>query len=206
MRNESNAVGSILVVENDAEMLSAICQTLTESGYLVGTAQTVTSAIEALEQNPPSLVLLDWCLWSHHTPDQPSTGDSVLAHRNTRFPAIPVVVISGNPRIDARNHALRLGADSFIEKPFDPTTLPSHISRLLNRDPFRLPFNEIAGESIEILPLREVERRYARQVLDRLGGNQSSAAKALGIHRQTLAALVCDTTGALPVGSKHLRP
>jgi DNA-binding NtrC family response regulator len=40
------------------------------------------------------------------------------------------------------------------------------------------------------LPLEEAERRYARAVLDREGGNQSAAARALGISRNKLARLL----------------
>jgi Nif-specific regulatory protein len=50
-----------------------------------------------------------------------------------------------------------------------------------------------AGDAIALppdLPLEEAERRYARAVLDREGGNQSAAARALGISRNKLARLL----------------
>ncbi len=37
-----------------------------------------------------------------------------------------------------------------------------------------------------IVPIEEMERRYVVQVLDALGGNKASAARALGIDRRTL--------------------
>jgi Nif-specific regulatory protein len=40
------------------------------------------------------------------------------------------------------------------------------------------------------LPLEEAERRYARATLERAGGNQSAAARALGISRNKLARLL----------------
>jgi Nif-specific regulatory protein len=40
------------------------------------------------------------------------------------------------------------------------------------------------------LSLEEAERRYARAILDREGGNQSAAARALGISRNKLARLL----------------
>ena len=39
-------------------------------------------------------------------------------------------------------------------------------------------------------PLEEAERRYARAILEREGGNQSAAARALGISRNKLARLL----------------
>ena len=40
------------------------------------------------------------------------------------------------------------------------------------------------------LPLDEAERRYAKAILEREGGNQSAAARALGISRNKLARLL----------------
>ena len=37
-----------------------------------------------------------------------------------------------------------------------------------------------------IVPIEEVERRYVEQVLEALGGNKASAARALGMDRRTL--------------------
>ena len=43
-----------------------------------------------------------------------------------------------------------------------------------------------AGETSELLPLEEVERRYIRRVLEACGGNKKLAAKVLGLDRSTL--------------------
>jgi DNA-binding NtrC family response regulator len=40
------------------------------------------------------------------------------------------------------------------------------------------------------LTLEDAERRYAKAILDREGGNQSAAARALGISRNKLARLL----------------
>jgi DNA-binding NtrC family response regulator len=45
-------------------------------------------------------------------------------------------------------------------------------------------------EEKDLLPLEEVQRRYARRVLERVGGNKSQAAKVLGISRSTLYQLL----------------
>jgi DNA-binding protein Fis len=49
--------------------------------------------------------------------------------------------------------------------------------------------------------LTEFEKRYIRRVLERAGGNQSRAAKALGIHRNTLSRKV----GAYKLSGRPLR-
>ncbi len=60
----------------------------------------------------------------------------------------------------------------------------------------------IAREDPLGLPLAEVERRYARRVLDNEGGNKLRAAAILGIGRSTLYRLLADDAGAR---SKHAK-
>lgn len=38
----------------------------------------------------------------------------------------------------------------------------------------------------ELVPMDEIERRYVRHVMERVGGNKSSAARVLGFDRKTL--------------------
>ena len=45
----------------------------------------------------------------------------------------------------------------------------------------------VAGdESVELLPMDEVERRYILRVLEAVGGNKTTAAEVLGLDRRTL--------------------
>jgi two-component system response regulator HydG len=44
----------------------------------------------------------------------------------------------------------------------------------------------------EILPIREVQRRYARWALEQLGGARMRVAAALGIDKKTLAKWLAD--------------
>jgi transcriptional regulator with GAF, ATPase, and Fis domain len=94
------------------------------------------------------------------------------------------VVLCQGPKITIKDLALeqpRAGSttgtfnamDSMIGIPVQAVTAAS--------DDISLPAN---------LELEEVERRYAKAVLDREGGNQSAAARALGISRNKLARLL----------------
>ncbi|HSN30715.1 MAG TPA: helix-turn-helix domain-containing protein, partial [Kofleriaceae bacterium] len=89
------------------------------------------------------------------------------------------VVLASGPSIGAKDLALERRApqpgDSQIGMP--AMTLPAEPLG----DGISLPAN---------LSLEEAERRYARAVLDREGGNQSAAARALGISRNKLARLL----------------
>ena len=77
-------------------------------------------------------------------------------------------------------------------KLLNPASFPSTVLRdelplperphLLSRASETAPESE--GE--QVMTLEELERRHIERVLDRLGGNQTAAAKVLGIGRKTL--------------------
>ena len=74
---------------------------------------TVFEAYEAVEAEPPALILLDLML-----PGE--SGFTFLRRRNanSRFGSIPTVVLSAAPP-DRLVEAKDLGADAFLSKPFD---------------------------------------------------------------------------------------
>jgi len=86
------------------------------------------------------------------------------------------VVLAAGPTITVKDLGLRTAApgDSIVG-------MPAVSSAALPVDGVHLP----TGISLE-----EAERRYARAILDREGGNQSAAARALGISRNKLARLL----------------
>jgi transcriptional regulator with GAF, ATPase, and Fis domain len=75
--------------------------------------------------------------------------------------------------------AIQIPSDSSVGMPV--ATVEHHLSAPADPDAISLPAN---------LPLEEAERRYAKAILDREGGNQSAAARALGISRNKLARLL----------------
>jgi len=99
------------------------------------------------------------------------------------------VVLSNSLTIGLKDLGLRSGVltgDSSIGMP--ASTVEHHLSSAA------IPVLPVGdSESISLpanLPLEEAERRYATAVLDREGGNQSAAARALGISRNKLARLL----------------
>ncbi|MBW8192474.1 sigma-54 dependent transcriptional regulator [Neiella marina] len=107
---------SILLVE-DSDSLAAVYQ-----AYLAEESATLTrvasgeAAIRAMNENPPSVLLLDLKL-----PDM--SGLDVLQWLNgQRFDPV-VIMITAHGSIDVAVDAMRLGAIDFLEKPFDGARL-----------------------------------------------------------------------------------
>jgi len=90
------------------------------------------------------------------------------------------VVLSEGPTIGAKDLGLLSQRTLAATSPGDSGPPPAFAARAAT-DAITLPAD---------LPLEEAERRYARAILDREGGNQSAAARALGISRNKLARLL----------------
>ena len=109
---------TVLVIDDDETNVQLLEGVLRHAG--VGTVCTVTDPTQAVRtclDMQPDLVLLDL-----HMPGV--DGLAVLEQLRTGLPEdafVPVVVVTGDPRSQARDRALAAGAKDFVTKPFDPT-------------------------------------------------------------------------------------
>jgi DNA-binding NarL/FixJ family response regulator len=122
------AKDTVLVVDDDQGFRVLIRQLLERAGFAIVEATDADEALEAVEHEPPQLVLLDVCFprvsgYELHRELRDRLGDS-----------LPIVFVSGE-RIDSHDRVvgLLLGADDYLVKPFDPDELVARVRRLLYR-------------------------------------------------------------------------
>jgi two-component system KDP operon response regulator KdpE len=120
-------VTSILVVDDDPRILRMVSSFLKADGYHVVTAEDGNSALDAIAESPPALVLLDLNL-----PD--IDGDEVFRRARIAGYDGPIVLISADLR--AQQIAASLGA-AYLSKPFDPADLYMLIEELTARQEAR---------------------------------------------------------------------
>jgi len=134
---------SILVVEDEPAIQELVAYTCSSNGYEVRRAESVAGAREAIGQQLPDLVLLDWML-----PDR--SGVELLkdlrAEERTR--AVPVIMLTARGSEADRVVGLDTGADDYVVKPFSPRELMSRMRAVLRR---RAP--QHAGEALRYGPL-----------------------------------------------------
>jgi len=130
-----NSDFSILLVEDDASVRSAVAQTLRDEGYSIDTAVDGKNAIEKIrastdlivaDVNMPNLDgrgLLKWVM-QHH----PGTAFIMM----TAFGTIPQAV-----------EAIRAGAVSYLTKPLDPVELLHHVKRLATEKALRIEVSRL---------------------------------------------------------------
>ncbi len=122
----------ILIVDDERDIRELVAGVLSDEGYDCRTAGDSASALEAIDQRRPSLVLLD--VWLHGSP---MDGLEVLDAIKAREPELPVVVFSGHGNIDTAVAAVGRGALDFIEKPFEAERLIHLVGRATETERLR---------------------------------------------------------------------
>ncbi len=101
----------VLVVDDEAAILRFLKPALEANNYEMTSAGTMAEAIKSIAANAPDIVLLDLGL-----PD--GDGKDVI-HRAREWSDVPIIVLSARERESEKIEALDLGADDYVNKPFD---------------------------------------------------------------------------------------
>jgi len=118
-------VATILLIEDDVSIRSAITRALTDLGHVVSTSSTGMSGLESAVDNPPDVVLLDLGL-----PD--IDGLQVLAMLRA-VSEVPVIIITARDDDADMVTALDGGADDYVVKPFGIEQVEARLRAILRR-------------------------------------------------------------------------
>ena len=116
----------ILIVEDDPDIQILLRVLLTRQNYEVSSADSGVTALDALAQALPDLILLDMAM--------PDMDGLTFLQRRAEIAAyrdIPVIVVSARDSNADVMAALDMGADHYVTKPFDNPKLLASIGRLL---------------------------------------------------------------------------
>jgi DNA-binding NtrC family response regulator len=102
----------ILVVEDEAALRSMLVDLLDGLGYQVVEASDGVMGWELAQSEKPDLVVTDVSM-------PRMKGIDLLAHVKSTRPDVPVIVITGYASLKLAVEAVRLGAYSFLQKPFE---------------------------------------------------------------------------------------
>lgn len=112
----------ILIVEDDADLREALTDTLSIARYQVLTAADGLQALEVLQKNAVGLVISDVQMPNMN-------GLSLLHEIKTRWPHLPVLMMTAYGVISQAVEAMRDGACHYLVKPFDVSELLTHVAR-----------------------------------------------------------------------------
>jgi CheY-like chemotaxis protein len=113
----------VLVVEDDPDMAAVVQMIVAEAGYQVRTAGDGAEALERIAERMPGVILLDMRM-------PVMDGWEFAREFGARFGrAAPIVVITAAE--NARARAEEIGADGWLEKPFELDEVVRMVSRFL---------------------------------------------------------------------------
>jgi two-component system KDP operon response regulator KdpE len=117
---------NILVVDDDTKIRQVLRVTLKSFGFEVSEASTGEQAIELTAKEPYDAVLLDV--------NMPGMG-GVLACREirSRFPALPIVMLTVRDTQEDKIGAFEAGADDYVTKPFHMRELTARLRAAVRR-------------------------------------------------------------------------
>lgn len=166
-----NKYGTILIVDDNAAILTAMRYLLVGTFEQVLTSTNPDDILKLMAQQTVDIVVLDM----NFTLGVNNGNEGLFWLRTIRkqHPETPVVLLTAYADINLAVKGLKNGAADFITKPWD-------------NDELLRKLKDVLDMQNEIVSLDEVEQEHIRRTIDHCHGNLTQAAQLLGITRQTL--------------------
>ena len=117
----------ILVVDDEEIVLESCQAVLEEAGFEAALLPSADKALKAMKHEDFTLLLIDVKMPEHD-------GMYLMQEVKKRWPGTPVIVMSGYYTADTINEAIRMGAATFIAKPFEPEELINTIRQVIEKE------------------------------------------------------------------------
>ena len=115
----------ILIVEDNSELCELLCDFLRAENYTVSTADNAEKALRLYEMYGARLVLLDINL--------PDTDGFAVCEKIRKTDNTPIIILTARSDKDDKLNGILLGADDYIEKPYDIDILLAKIRGIFKR-------------------------------------------------------------------------
>jgi two-component system, sensor histidine kinase and response regulator len=118
-------MASILIVEDEQDLLQLMCLKLMREGYEVFTAENGQDALLKVDEYSPDLVILDVML--------PEVSGWDICSRIRQRSAVPIIMVTALTGDQDVVKGLEMGADEYVTKPFQLQTLVARVNAVLRR-------------------------------------------------------------------------
>ncbi|HXE59136.1 MAG TPA: response regulator transcription factor [Gemmatimonadaceae bacterium] len=152
MTEHSDGVPSVLVVEDDRDLLSVLQRILSGEGFNVRSAQDGEAGLLEALDHAPDLVILDIGL-------PRKNGVEVARELRSRGFRAPMLMLTARTSVSDKVSGLDAGADDYLPKPFEFAELLARVKALLRRSSLTA---ESAVMRVRDLSLDPISRRVER--------------------------------------------
>jgi phosphate regulon transcriptional regulator PhoB len=119
---------TILIVDDEQDVLNLLVYNLQKAGFKVNTARDGVTALQKARDEVPALIILDLML--------PQLDGSEVCRQlkaDTRTTHIPIIMLTAKAEEVDRIVGLELGADDYVTKPFSPREIALRVKTVLRR-------------------------------------------------------------------------
>jgi two-component system phosphate regulon response regulator OmpR len=135
---------SILIVDDEPYLRQSLSLILQRNGYQVTTAGNAAEALRYLEAGVFHLAFLDIKM-----PDK--DGIALLTEIRSKYPCMPVFILTAHATLDTAMQAVRLGANDYLLKPVDPEIILGRVREALKGQQLPQRRREITSQLHELL-------------------------------------------------------
>lgn len=118
-----------VIIDDSATVVAVLRRILRSVGYITRDAADAETGLKLIAEDKPDIIFLDIVL-----PGMNGFGALRVLRKDAATQHIPVIMISGNEHATEQFYANRIGADSFMKKPFSRFEVFAHIEELLDDD------------------------------------------------------------------------
>lgn len=182
----------VLVIDDEVGVRTTLRRALEEEGFCVATADSARAGLKRAEENRPDVAVVDLKLGD-------ASGLDVLRDLKIQSPSMVTIMISAYGDVQAVVQAMKLGADDYVQKPYDLDEMVRCITQSLHAARIRETYDDassvrpgnayglerILGESEPINEVRETIRKVVRAqartvlILGETGTGKELVARAL---------------------------
>ena len=117
----------LLIIEDDANILSLLQRAFSEDGYIVDSAMDGEEGEYLALINSYDVIILDWML-------PQKNGIEVISSLREKNIATPTIMLSAKGETEDKIVGLKHGADDYLSKPFSFTELEARVEALYRRN------------------------------------------------------------------------
>ncbi len=153
---------TILVVDDDLDILELLKMNLEPEGYNVRTASDGESAVQSACADPPDLILLDVMMPHKNGFEVIEELKDIEETKN-----VPVILVTARGQTEDKVRGLDTGADDYITKPFDLREVTARVEAVLGRTRPIKYINPL---------MRAMGEGFSEEGLEQLAGHLQAAA------------------------------
>ncbi len=161
---------SLLVVDDDAPFRNRLGRAMTQRGFVVSAAESVSEAIKIARDNPPAFAVVDLRL-------EDGDGLDVVKVLHEQRPDCRAVMLTGYGNIATAVAAVKSGAVDYLAKPADADDVIKALLAHPDAKP-EPPENPMSAD--------RVRWEHIQRVFELCNHNVSETARRLNMHRRTL--------------------